>query len=81
LDWRTAGQPPGAPPVGWGYWSYPSVLVLEDRVLISHTHSWYDETATRRNENGSKIKVLPLRWFYGGREPYGNPMLEKLKEP
>jgi hypothetical protein len=28
----------------------------------------------------SRIKVLPLSWFYGGREPYDNPDLARLEE-
>jgi hypothetical protein len=68
-------------PVGWGYWAYPSVLVLRDRVLISYSYSWYDENGVRRNPSGSKLKVLPIQWFYGGREPFENPILEKLKQP
>ncbi len=66
-------------PVGWGRWCYPSVLVLEDRVLISHTYSWYDEMGIRRNEGGSRLKVLPLPWFYGGREPYESRMLQNYQ--
>ena len=69
-------------PVGYGRWSYPSVLVLKDRVLISHSYS-------RRDANGelikdgvnSKMKVLPISWFYGGKDPHSeNPTLNKLTE-
>jgi len=31
-------------PEGYGRWSYPSVFVAEDRVLISHTYSVHDST-------------------------------------
>ncbi len=65
-------------PVGYGRWSYPSVLVLKDRVLMSHTYSWYDETAALQNPGGSRLKVLPISWFYGGQEPSENPTLQKL---
>lgn len=85
LAWGTAGEnDPRATvplPVGYGRWSYPSVLVLDDRVLISHTYSWHDETGARRNAGGSRLKVLPLTWFYGGREPYQNPDVRKLSSP
>lgn len=70
-------------PVGYGRWSYPSVLVLKDRVLIAHTYSWHDETGARRgvkDRSNARIKVLPLSWFYGGREPYGSPDLEDLEK-
>jgi hypothetical protein len=68
-------------PVGYGRWSYPSVLVLGDRVLISHSYTYHDETGARRGIDGksnARIKVLPLSWFYGGREPYENPDLTAL---
>jgi len=58
----------GLPP-GHGSWSYPSVLVLKDRVLISHTYSWYDEAGIRRGAGGSRLKVLPISWFFGGQDP------------
>ena len=67
-------------PVGYGRWSYPSVLVLDDRVLISHTYSRYDETGTVAKDGvTSKLKVLPISWFYGGAGPGAeNPVLAKL---
>lgn len=68
-------------PVGYGRWSYPSVLVLADRVLISHTYSYHDDRGLRQNANGSRLKVLPLSWFYGGRDPYDNPTLSSLSAP
>jgi len=75
------GQYVVALPAGWGSWSYASVLPLKDRVLISYTHSWYDENGVQRNPNGSRLKVLPIKWFYGGREPSENPILKKLQQP
>jgi hypothetical protein len=66
-------------PEGWGYWGYPSVLVLKDRVLISYPRSWLDKNAVSHSE--STLKVLPIKWFYGGREPFENPELEKWKQP
>ena len=68
-------------PVGYGRWSYPSVLLVRDRVLISHTYSWVDETGKENARNGSRLKVLPLTWFYGGRAPYDNDMVKRLSQP
>jgi hypothetical protein len=68
-------------PVGYGRWSYPSVLLVRDRVLISHTYSWVDETGNENVKNGSRLKVLPLTWFYGGRAPYDNDMVKRLSQP
>ena len=58
-------------PEGYGRWSYPSVFVAEDRVLISHTYSYHDsETGEQATPPGSsKLKVLPISWFYGGGDP------------
>ncbi len=28
-----------------------------------------------------KLKVLPLTWFYGGKEPADNPFLPRAHEP
>jgi hypothetical protein len=73
-----------------GRWSYPSVLVMKDRVLIAHSYSVYEEHPTRaelilssRKEGGfnQKLKVLPLSWFYGGKEPADNPFLPRAQEP
>jgi len=73
-----------------GRWSYPSVLVMKDRVLIAHTYSTYREHPTRaelvlsNREPGSfnqKLKVLPIFWFYGGKEPADNPFIKRAHEP
>ena len=73
-----------------GRWSYPSVFVMKDRVLIAHTYSVYEEHPTRaelilssRREGGfnQKLKVLPLTWFYGGKQPADNPFLPSAYEP
>ena len=73
-----------------GRWSYPSVFVMDDRVLIAHTYSVYEEHPTRaelvlssRKDGGfnQKLKVLPLTWFYGGKEPADNPFLPRAREP
>ena len=71
-------------------WSYPSVCVLDDRVLIAHTYSTYAEHPTRaelllsnrpQGSTNQKLKVLPLTWFYGGKEPADNPFLREAYEP
>ena len=67
-------------PVGHGDWSYPSVLILDDRVLISHPFLTHDETGVVRDPKHSRLKVLPVSWFYGGREPYENPYIKALPQ-
>ena len=73
-----------------GRWAYPSVLVLKDRVLIAHTYSMYEDhptearlVLTSRQEGGinQKLKVFPLTWFYGGRQPANNMFFEKGPRP
>lgn len=70
----------------FGSWTYPSVLVLDDRVIISHRYFDYsmDPKNARLLKSNPKDdsagfiqvqKVLPLSWFYGGNQPYDNPML------
>ena len=64
--------------------------LVKDRVLIAHTYSMYEEHPTRaelilssRKEGGfnQKLKVLPLSWFYSGKEPADHPFLPKAYEP
>ncbi|MEW6749639.1 MAG: sialidase family protein [Candidatus Latescibacterota bacterium] len=74
-DARYAAPLPG----GYGRWSYPSVFVNGDRVLISHTYSVHD---SRTGEvctppGASKLKVLPLSWFYGDDDPQRDSALVK----
>ena len=68
------------PAEAYGWWTYPSVLVMEDRVLIGHRYRAYREHPTQARllmsseVEGSggfilKLKVLPLSWFYGGKQP------------
>ena len=48
----------------YGNWTNHSACVLDDRVLILY---------------GSRCKVLPLKWFYRGRDPQTpTPLLQKL---
>ena len=70
-------------PEAYGRWAYPSVLVLRDRVLISHTYgSWKKDAglmSKQEAEYNSRLKVLPIRWFYGGHDPAAEtPVLDKL---
>ena len=77
----------------FGRWSYPSVLVTDDRVLVAYSYQYGDEHPTRAEfipsrtrEGGTrefdqKLKVLPLSWFYGGKEPADNPFLPRAYEP
>ena len=73
-----------------GRWSYPSVFVMKDRVLVAYTYSVYEEHPTKaqlvlsRDKDGAPnqtLKVLPLSWFYGGKEPADNPFLPRAQEP
>ena len=75
-----------------GRWCYPSVFVMKDRVLVTHTYSGYEDHPTkaqlirrRKDKDGEpinqKLKVLPLKWFYGGKEPANNPFLKEAYEP
>jgi hypothetical protein len=73
-----------------GRWSYPSVFVAKDRVFIAHTYSRHEPdpaqaqlVLSRSREGGfnQKLKILPLTWFYGGKEPADNPFLDRAYEP
>jgi hypothetical protein len=68
----------------YGVWTYPSVLVLKDRVIISHRYYDYSEHETRaqlvktdpsedRHGFVQKQKVLPMSWLYGGKAPANHP--------
>ena len=59
------------------------MLILDDRVLISHTHSVYTDHGERIQPGGSsRLKVMPLRWVYGDSDPKaGNPILDKCSVP
>lgn len=54
---------------GIGRWSYPSVYVMNDRVLISHTYQRYEGSQLLKDGGNSRLKVLPIEWFYGGEVP------------
>ena len=57
---------------------------MKDRVIIAHTYTLYKSHPTDARlitEGGKntawnqKMKVLPLNWFYGGKNPSDNPIL------
>ena len=65
---------------------YPSVLVLDDRVIIAYSSAGlYEEHPTKAEivyaGSDRTFKVLPLKWFYGGKEPADNPFLREAYEP
>ncbi|MFB3902392.1 MAG: sialidase family protein [Acidobacteriota bacterium] len=74
----------------WIRTSYPSVFVMSDRVLVAYTYSTYleDPVKGQLTSSGDQpggfnqiLKVLPIRWFYGGKEPAENPTLQELYQP
>lgn len=73
-------------------YSYPSVFVMKDRVFIAYPYHESEEHPTKaqlvqKHFEGSapsaqqKFKVLPLNWFYGGKEPAENPYLQEAYAP
>ena len=70
----------------WIRTSYPSVLVLKDRVLVAHTYGRFAEDPAKAQLVSAEsynqvLRVLPLKWFYGGKEPAANPQLKAAYEP
>jgi hypothetical protein len=73
----------------FGRWSYPSVTAFDDRVLVTYTYAVFEPHPTkakmverggarsrlRPGDFNQKLKVLPISWFYGGKEPSDNPFL------
>ena len=58
--------------------TYPRVNVMGDRVFVQYGYSRYSEHETRAEhlvEKGQRLKILPITWFYGGKEPADNPFL------
>ena len=58
--------------------TYPRVNVMGDRVFVQYGYSRYSEHETRAEhlvEKGQRLKILPITWFYGGKEPADNPNL------
>ena len=57
---------------------------MKDRVIIAHTYTLYKPHPTdaklisdggKNSDWNQKMKVLPLKWFYGGMNPAENPFL------
>ena len=64
----------------YGRWSYPSLHITGDRALIANTYSLYNEDGERIA--GSRLRMLPLEWFYGGRDRHQrNPYVDKIFGP
>lgn len=66
--------------------SYPSVQIIGDNVLVEYSFARFEEDPTRAElvrvglggkprRRIKKLKVLPLEWFYGGKKPADNPFL------
>ena len=67
-------------PAGYGRWSYPALHVSNDRALVANTYTKYNDDGDI--QAGSRLKVLPLEWFYGGRDRFrNNSMIEKSFKP
>ena len=65
-------------PQGYGMWSYPSVHVAEDRVLVNYNYFPLDSAG--QPSRGQRLKVLPLSWFYGGQDATAeNPTLDRIE--
>ena len=65
-------------PEGYGMWSYPTVHVADDRVLVSY-NNYLPDPNTGKTIRGYRMKVLPISWFYGGRDPTaGNEALSRM---
>jgi len=59
---------------------YPEVFVYKDRVFISYNCRYFTDHPTEARlvvRHVVKLKVLPLSWFYGGKEPADNPFLPR----
>ena len=73
----------------YGQWSYASVTAFQDRVFITYYYSVYEPHPTkakmvqqggppnmlRPGDFNGKLKVLPISWFYGGKEPSDSPFM------
>ena len=73
--------------------SYPSVFVdaaREHVIVATSLHGMYEPDpveaklapqSTGVPECGQQRKILPFKWFYGGKEPADNPFLKEAYEP
>ncbi len=68
--------------------SYPSVHVDKDRVIVAYSYrDLYEPHPTEAQlvrgdwTYPQRLKILPLKWFYGGKEPADNPFLKEAYAP
>ena len=73
--------------------SYPSVFIDGDQVLIAYTYTNPVDHPTEAKMvnhfadgkegtvNYQRLKILPLKWFYGGKQPADNPFLKEAYLP
>ncbi len=75
----------------FGRWSYASVTAFEDRVFITYSYSTFEPHPTKAEmvlkggprsqlqpgDFNQKLKVLPISWFYGGKEPSDSPHMPR----
>jgi hypothetical protein len=78
---RTPGERDGrhivALPERYGRFSYPSVLVLKDRVLVGHSNAHYAGKGPETWRVPGRLRVIPLSWFYEGADRFKkNPALD-----
>ena len=76
---------------------YPSVFVAREHVIVAYSYAgritehktraelYRAGTGVKNPETGHNMnqrrRILPLKWFYGGKEPADNPFLETAYEP
>jgi len=60
--------------------SAPEVLHV-DTDRDHETPYFHSSTFVEEGGINQKLKVLPLTWFYGGKEPADNPFLPRAHEP
>ncbi len=79
----------------FGRWSYPTVTAFDDRVFVVHSYTTFEPHPTKADmvqrggprtmlqpgDFNGKLKVLPVSWFYGGKEPSDNSFLPMAQEP
>ena len=70
-------------PDGFGRWSYPSVLVTQQHVLIGHSYAIYNDQGRRFSPGGNmRLKVPAISWLYRGGDPQdANVELQKVSPP
>ena len=51
-------------PAEYGRFSYPSVLVMKDRVLVGHSNAYYPTRGPEGWKVPGRLRVIPISWFY-----------------